>query len=352
MPFERPSHDQVLDAVLATIEARLAGADARLRHSDLNVQARVLAEALHDLNGFGTYVANQVIYDRAEREFLVRWAGIWGVELKEAATAAGAVTFTGTSGSTVLVDTLLQRTDGRRYKTTASATLEGGSATIAVTALEAGSGGNADAGAKLQLVAPIAGVQSAATVAAPGLAGGTEEEDTESLLARLLERIQAPPHGGAVSDYVRWAKEVAGVAKAWSRIVEDEPGHKRVVVYFTMQGADPIPTAADVTAVQAHLDLVRPVTAQVNAVAPVAVPLALTIQGLTPDTPEIRAAIEAEIADLLLREAAPGATILLSHIREAISLAAGEHDHQLAAPLADVVHAEHEMAVFAPIQWT
>ncbi|MDX9862130.1 MAG: hypothetical protein RBS99_14555, partial [Rhodospirillales bacterium] len=63
-------------------------------------------------------------------------------------------------------------------------------------------------------------------------------------------------------------------------------------------------------------------------------------------------AIEAEIRDLLRREAEPGGTILLSHIREAISIAAGEYDHALAAPAADLAHDTGEIAVFGGITWS
>jgi uncharacterized phage protein gp47/JayE len=89
----------------------------------------------------------------------------------------------------------------------------------------------------------------------------------------------------------------------------------------------------------------------VTVVAPVAVPLDLTITGLTPDTAAVRAAIEAEIIDLLRREAVPGGTILLSHLREAISIAAGEADHALTIPAANVTHATGELAVLGTITW-
>ena len=95
--------------------------------------------------------------------------------------------------------------------------------------------------------------------------------------------------------------------------------------------ADGIPDGASVAAVQALIDQEdrRPVTADVTVVAPVAKPLDLVISGLTPASAEVQAAVIANLTDLLRREASPGATILLSHIREAISIAAGEHDHVL-----------------------
>jgi uncharacterized phage protein gp47/JayE len=98
------------------------------------------------------------------------------------------------------------------------------------------------------------------------------------------------------------------------------------------------------------------VTADVTVFAPTPVKLDFTIS-LTPDTTAARAAVQAELEDLLLREAEPedgdgSGTILVSHIREAISLAAGETDHALTAPAADVTLAAGEMSVMGTITWS
>jgi uncharacterized phage protein gp47/JayE len=112
-----------------------------------------------------------------------------------------------------------------------------------------------------------------------------------------------------------------------------------------------IPDAGEVAAVQAHIDALRPVTADAYVVAPSAVSLNLTISGLSPATTVVRDAIAAELADLLRREAVPGGTILLSHLREAISIAAGEYNHTLVSPVADVTHTTGQIAVLGTITW-
>ncbi|RYE88861.1 MAG: baseplate J protein, partial [Oxalobacteraceae bacterium] len=58
-----------------------------------------------------------------------------------------------------------------------------------------------------------------------------------------------------------------------------------------------------------------------------------------------------ELRDLLVREAAPGKTLLLSHIREAVSTAAGETDHVLVSPAANVVPPTGHMPTFGSIAW-
>ena len=62
-------------------------------------------------------------------------------------------------------------------------------------------------------------------------------------------------------------------------------------------------------------------------------------------------AIEAELEALIRREAVPGGTILISRIREAISIAAGEVDHRLDAPAADVTHTSGEIVTFGVLTW-
>jgi uncharacterized phage protein gp47/JayE len=65
----------------------------------------------------------------------------------------------------------------------------------------------------------------------------------------------------------------------------------------------------------------------------------------------VQAAIQAELQDLLRREAEPGGTILLSHIRAAISAAAGESDYALATPSADITNTIGRMSTMGEITW-
>ena len=360
MPFQRPTLTDLQTQIAADIESRLPGADSQLRRSFLGVLSRAFTGSLHGLYGYLDFTSKQVFPDTAESEFLDRWAGIWGVTRKPAWPTSGTVTFTGTNGSVIPADTDLRRGDGALYQTRAEGTIAGGTVSVAVRAVTPGATGNADVGTTINLVVPIAGVQSAGTVTDDGNGGGltlgSDEETDTSLLSRLLTRIRRPPHGGARHDYVGWAldKESHGLAvtRAWDYGLE--LGLGTVTVRFMMDDAyaDGIPLAADVTTVQTYIDQLRPVTADVTVVAPVAVPLDFEISGLTPATQDVKDAIEAELKDLIRREAKPGGTLLISHIREAISIAAGENDHVLVAPAADVVSATGRIVTFGGITWS
>jgi len=355
MPFDRPALADIISRVATDIVSRLPGGDARLRRNFLAVLARVQAGAVHGLYGYLDFISRQVMPDTAETEYLDRWAGIWGITRKAAAAAQGDVAFTGVSGSTIPADTLLQRSDGAEFTTDAEATLADGAATAAVTAVEAGEDGNTEAASTLTLVNPVSGVNSEAVVDDDGLTGGADTESDDDLRQRLLDRIKEPPHGGADFDYKAWALETAGVTRAWCFPAWLGLGTVGVSFVCDDQESSIIPDAGMVTAVQDYIDARRPVTAAVTVFAPTPVEVDFTI-ALTPDTATVRAAVEAELVDLLRREAEVedgdgSGTILLSHIREAISMAAGETDHVLTAPAANVELDAGEIAVMGTVTW-
>lgn len=338
--FNRPTLRELISRTLADTLSRLT-ADEQLRRSDATVFARVLAGASHELHGYLDWISRQVIYDTAEAEFIERWAGMFGIERRPAEFASGTVTAAGAGA--ILTGTLYQRSDGTEYEVTADSVAPGA---VPVQALVPGAAGNMDNGT-LSLLTPIAGVVTAATVVA--IVNGSDIEDDESLRARFIDRLREPPNGGSAHDYVQWALEVPGVTRAW--VYPQELGAGTVTVRFVRDDdVSIIPDAGEVTAVYDYIQERRPVTAQVHVFAPVAVPLNFTID-LTPDTAAIRAAVTASLQDLLARESAPGATILLSHIREAISIAAGESDHVLSVPAANVTHTTGQMATMGVITW-
>lgn len=350
MAFQRPTLAQLVERIQQDCVSRLALVGGVLRRSVVAVLSRVFAGAVHELHGFLEFLSRQVFPDTSELEFLERQGALYGITRKAATFAEGNVTFTGSNGTLIPSATLLQRSDGLRYATQADATIAAGTATAAVEAETAGEDSNADAGVSLSLVSPIIGVGSTATVAAGGLTLGSDQESDDDLRTRVLERLQFAPHGGAAKDYVAWAKEVAGVTRAW--VYAGELGAGTVTVRFVRDDdASIIPDAGEVEAVQDYIEERRPVTAQVTVVAPTAVPLDFEIE-ITPDTTATRAAVEAELRDLLARdEIQPGGTILLSQIITSIGIADGVTDFVLNDPPANVTHTTGQMPTMGTITW-
>ena len=349
MTFARPTLSALIERALGDIDTRLPGADSRLRRSALDVLARTHAGATNGLYGYLDYIARSVLPETAEGTELDRRASTWGLLRKGAAPARGQVTLVGVDGALIRANVILLRDDGARYRTIAPATIVAGTALASVEAIDAGSDTDVPAGGRLTFASPVSGVQAIATSAA-GISGGVDEESDTALRARLLARIRTPPRGGAASDWIAWAIEVAGVTRAWAYPNWAGPG--TVGLTFVLDGRDNVlPLEADLDAVAAHIDPLRPVCAQLVVFAPTPLPVNFLIR-VSPDNAAVRAAIVAELEDLIAREAEPGGTLYLSRINEAISLAAGEFDHRLLAPRIDIVAGAAQLHVRGTVQWS
>lgn len=346
--LSRPTLTELLERAHNDINARLPGADSRLRHSALSALAITHAGALHGAYGYLNFLSEQLLPDTADAEHLARWAAIFGLSRQAAAPATGPVTATGGDGSTIAAGTVLQRGDGAEFVTQADATVAAGTATLTVEASSPGLQGNSLAGVQMTFTSPVTGVATAAVVGVGGLTGGKDEEGDDLLRARLLARIQEPPAGGKASDYEAWANDVFAGARVW--VYPNATGLGTVGVAFVMPDGS-IPDAGEVTAVQDYVDDRRPVGAEVTVFAPTGSAQAFSLH-IAPDTAEIRAAIEASLADLFARESEPGGTLLISHIREAISIAAGEVDHTLTTPNANVTASAGQIKTLGAFTWT
>jgi len=356
MPFERATPQQIRDRVGAEYEAVLPGADARSRRSVEGVSTRAVTVASYGLHEHLDWISEQILPDKAEEEILERHASLWGIERRAATAATGEVRFTGIVGVIIPAGTEMRRSDDVRFVTAADVTFTGTTADVTVSASAAGSAGNSPIGSKLALLAPITDVQSQAVVlddgSGNGLTSGADIESDDDLRARVIIRIQQPPQGGADYDYKAWALEVAGVGKDKVWIYRNWMGLGTVGIAFLVIAGDgfAIPSTAEVAAVQAHIDLKRPVTGEAIVFAPTAYPIDLTIK-LFPDTTVTRAAVVDELTDYFSREGVPGSAIYLSRLRAAVSVAVGEDHHELLLPDDNVQPPAGRLPMLGAITW-
>lgn len=344
MPFARPTLSELITRVRGDIRGRLGVDGPPLRRAMIDVLGAVVAGAVHTSYGLLDWLAKQPFGDTSDADMLKRQAAIEGISLVPATYSSGTATATGpigTVGQVLSLGAKLKLDSATEYVTTANATFvsDGGTpprakATLAIKAVLAGAAANVDAGTALTFESPVAGVDATATVDAD-ITNGVDEETIDSLRARYLLRRREPPEGGADQDYIAWALAVPGVTRAW--VYPNENGLGTVVVRFVRDNdvGSIFPDAGEVTAVQTALTGERPITAAVTAVAPTDLAVNFTVH-ITPDTTDTRAAVNAELADLLKRVGAPGTTVLLSAIRTALGTAEGVTDYVLTVPSADV----------------
>ena len=327
MSWTTPSLSDLRRQVRDQIAAWLPGADATVPNSNMRVLADAQAGLGHLALQYLAWVAKELLPDTAT-EWLPRHGEIWGKPRLAAVAATGIVSLSGAAGLIVPVGTQLSSPLGIDFETLEDVTLASGATEVAVRALDPGTGGNLPAAGALALTSALPGVDATATIVS--LAGGADQEAIEALRERILARIRMPPQGGAEHDYVAWVRDSSGaVTRAWAR---QEAGMGTVTVRFAMDVARPpfgIPSEQDIEAVRSALDPLRPVTVRdLFIVAPIPKPLTLTVRNIERDSASRRARIEAELATMIVRRAAPGQTIYRSWVDDAIAgaLDGGRYD--------------------------
>lgn len=341
MPFERPT----LTALRQRAEADL-GVEAGLRRSVERVLARVLAGMAHGLHGHLDWVYRQAFPDTADPEYLERWATLFGVPPKPATRASAQVRWDYVEPAEIPVGTRAKRADGKLYRVTETEEREGVEGTIVtVRALEAGSEASLTDGTVLTLISPIAGVPSTGLAWGDGVPG-TDRESPESLLARLMRRLEQPERAGGPGDHVFWALEVPGVTRAWEFPLYLGPGTLAVFVAADDAEGGPIPSQDLVDDVRDHLDEKRPPTENLHVFAPVPDPVDIEAK-IKPDTFLIRAALEGEWRKAIREHSSPGGRTLRSRLLDAFSLARelGLEDYELVEPAETVQHQPGHLAV-------
>jgi uncharacterized phage protein gp47/JayE len=333
MPWETPTLRDTRRLSRDYVAAYLPGADASVGNSVLRVLLDDNGGLAHLNLRYLDWQRLQMLPDTAETEFLDRHLQIWLGGRKAATFSAGYATVTGLVGTIVPKATRLQGGNGVPYETLAQITIGVGPTQINVRSLTAGVAGNLEAGAKLGITTAIAGVDGTATVT--GISGGVDEEDDDSGRDRVLFRIRRPPMGGSNDDYVRWARNVPGVTRAWNAPLEMGVG--TTTVRFMMDDlradADPMvdgfPLPQDVAAVQSYLDTVRPVAVKdIFVAAPIPFAIDFTITMLEDNSTATQGAIRASVKQMLKERAVPGQQVWKSWITEAVSQAIGEDHHE------------------------
>ncbi|MCA7985152.1 baseplate J/gp47 family protein [Burkholderia vietnamiensis] len=347
MPFQRKTLSTLIAEVAADISSALTGADALLRFAVLRVIGKVQAGMTNLQFGYLDWIAKQAVPFTAEDEYLEGWAALKKVYRKAASQAQLTAQFTGTVGKVLSAGTSVVRGDGVSYTTSTTGTVgAGGTVAVTIVADVPGTSGNADPGTVVSLGMAVDGIQTAGTVTGNVSAGADIELD-DDLRVRMLGAYQESPQGGDVEDYIGWAKDVAGVTRAWC--APNGFGAGTVVIYTMWdnaeaghggfpQGTDGVSqfdegpggvprgtiATGDQLVVADSIVATQPVTALVYSCAPIANNLSITLSGLTSATTATRAAIFAAIADVLFRNGDPRAgTINRDDISAAIRSVAG-----------------------------
>lgn len=222
--------------------------------SDAYIRASATGNAIEGLYAGLQYLIAQLMPDTANDEYVRYHAANYGLQPLPATSAEGQITITGTPGTILPSGTLIKRNkDACAYITSASATIAANSsAQVAAQAAQAASLANCLSAEPAAITTAVAGIDSATTITV--MQGGTDEEGTEHLRQRLLERLRTPPAGGNVNDYRVWAKEVPGVEDCYVMNLRRGPG----TVDLVLLGQNAVPSQSVINAVRTHIAEQRP----------------------------------------------------------------------------------------------
>ncbi len=349
--FFRPTLQRLQERIENDLSSRLLDGQSFLSRSVLKVLSTVYAGACHLQYSFFEWGHKQAFPDTANKVYLERWASIWGVKRKPGSKAKGKVRGKGTTTSHIKKDTVLRSKMGDFYLVLEDSYPDKqGAYFFDVLSQDLGQALNLELGEVLQFVSPVIGVENSFT--SQKISGAADVEDDDSLRQRLLLIMRKPPMGGNKSDYEKWALEVPGVTRAWALPLWLGVGTIGLSFVCDDTGdgieGDIIPTAEMVKRVQDYVDLVRPLSAALIVFAPAKKPVDIDII-VTPYNEALALRIKLELKDLFIRESGLGQILPLSHIREAVSITTGEHDHTVISPTNNLIPEAHELLVLGEV---
>lgn len=259
MPFEIPTRDELADEFLERHAAELPEYDIS-RGSDPYRLARVVSGLVWSAIAKGVFLERNMLPDLSEGEWLLRWANLYDIPREGAAPSQGvsALRVTGVIGTVVPLAAELAHADGTLFVVASAGVIGGGgTADVDVASTTRGVIANKVTGEKLTFTTPITDLQAEAELVAD-LTGGLDLETEASWRARVLEAIAVPAEGGAVHDYAKWARSVAGVKEAFVWRHRRGLGTVDIAVLQDGHGEDRI--IVDTSAVTAAIDGPRPAT--------------------------------------------------------------------------------------------
>ncbi|MFL1552507.1 baseplate J/gp47 family protein [Pseudomonas sp. D47] len=355
MPFERPTLPMLLERSAADIEAWMPGGDAHVPSHKLHLLGKVNAGAAHGQHGHLAWLAKQLLPDQSEWETLLRWGSLWGLAPLTASGAYGDLPITGQPYALIKAGATFQRADGWEYVVSQTINLDAaGNGLVPVVSLVGGYAGNCVAGTDLRLSRAVAGISASVKVGAKGVTKGADAESLESFRERVTFRLRNPPQGGALNDYVAWARAAhPAVTRAWAYSNQMGPNTITVRLVCDHDPAGLIPSQALLDEVYAYIRERMPATPVLYVIAPI--PKVVDVRVVvSPDTPVVREAVSLEIQDWFLvdPDIRPEGTVYMSRLSEAISKAKGERSHILLLPIKNQPAGPGEIQVPGVLYWS
>lgn len=292
---EIPTTEEIKDRIINDIESSISQSTPLLFKAFNRVLAFALSGAFTILYKFGQWALKQIFTITQDADSLELKGDQYDIPRKVAIAAILTADFTGDNGTIIPAGKQFRgNANGLLYSLQTAEEISGGTASGNVLCLTSGEAGNLINGSVLTILQPIPGLDNQATISAT-VTEGEDQEEIEDYRARISDREKTPPQGGALADYIIWAREVAGITRAfvWGHreVSAINPGYIEV---YPISDTDPggrIPDSGKLTEVQEYID--DPTRAPLQAVIIDALPMIeqqfdITVTDLEPNTTAIK----------------------------------------------------------------
>ena len=328
--------DEIYSEMLSIFTQR-TGLDAGAG-GDLAVRFYAVAAQIYALYLQADWTEKQCFPQTAAGEYLDYHAALRSIERKASSRAVGTLRFSvGTAAPgdlTVPVGTVCMTAGLVRFETVQDAVLSAGELYVDVPAqaVETGAAGNAAPGTILTMAVAPTGIAACTNPAA--FTGGADDEDDESLRARVLETYRRLANGANTAFYYQKAMSFEEVAAA--TVVPRARGVGTVDVYIATQAG--VPGQTLLGQVQDSLDEMREIAVDVQVLAPTVQQMDVSVEVKVADNYDGETVLERVRATLSSWFSGQrlGKDVLLAQLGAAVYAVDGVENYTFSAPAADV----------------
>lgn len=234
LPTPSELHAQLREDVFyATKVATGVGVNVK-EGSELWYRLKAFSDRMSVAFANGQLRLSQLSPYRAQGQDLLDLAAFWGITARPASKSSGFGTIAlepGYSSVTIPVGFKASSPTGARFETTAAYAGAVAGDTVAIEATVAGANDVQPGEVLTWDSAAVAGLKPSLTVTASGIDGGRDEDDVETVRARLLRKLAFPATGGNWAQVAELAEEAsAAVVRAFVYPTSRGPGSYDVAI--------------------------------------------------------------------------------------------------------------------------
>lgn len=286
--FKKP--EEIAEEYLLNLKTLKPEVDTKRKDSGWYIRSRVVGGVVSGVYSDQRLISNDAFPHKARREALAEHLFMYfNGGFKDAQSAVGFASVTGTVGSTVTVGLeFLYEPNGNVYQATENVTLSATTGLVPVISVATGQSQNLLSGAALKISSPPAGINNLAE-AYQDFTDGREIESNAEAVTRILDRIRTPIAGGKESDYKQFARD-ADPSVVSASVIRYPFGFGTLAIIITagttdidtaIDNGDPvilIPSQTLIDKVQAYIDEQKILTDCVYVTGPVEVPVDVTVR--------------------------------------------------------------------------